>query len=125
MNSQNSEWFNVLQRAMLFLSPEKGQQPPTVLRLLTTRSDTKVQYIIICRRITCRALENKIPPRGKNIRNHRKLNHVVLKKRVKNVFICGSLNYLFSNPRLQKLCLTSFGFIIMHFSIRLRIQLWS
>ena len=79
----------------------KGQQPPTVLRLLTTRSDTKVQYIIICRRITCRALENKIPPRGKNIRNHRKLNHVVLKKRVKNVFICGSLNFFFSNPPLQ------------------------
>ena len=103
MNSQNSEWFNVLQRAMLFLSPEKGQQPTTVLKLLlTTRSDTKVRYIIICRITTCRALENKIPPRGKNIRNHRKLNHVVLKKRVKNVFICGSLNYLLSNPRLQK-----------------------
>ena len=102
MNSQNSEWFNVLQRAMLFLSPERGQQPTTVLILITAWSDTKVQYIIICRRITCRALENKIPPRGKNIRNHRKLNHVVLKKRVKNVFICGSLNYLLSNPRLQK-----------------------
>ena len=86
-------------REQCSFSPEKGQQPPTVL---TTRSDTKVQYIIICRRITCRALENKIPPRGKNIRNHRKLNHVVLKKRVKNVFICGSLNYLLSNPRLQK-----------------------
>ena len=86
MNSQNSEWFNVLQRAMLFLSPEKGQQPPTVL---TTRSDTKVQYIIICRRITCRALENKIPPRGKNIRNHRKLNHVVLKRGLRMFLFVG------------------------------------
>lgn len=122
MNSQNSEWFNVLQRAMLFLSPEKGQQPPTVL---TTRSDTKVQYIIICRRITCRALENKIPPRGKNIRNHRKLNHVVLKKRVKNVFICGSLNYLFSNPRLQNFLYRHLDSLYCIFPTCLRIQLWS